>query len=159
MKDIADKIKTLGAAAEAIKKIENETKETNFNWSLLFPEKEKLHLGWLISSIATFVIICGATIIFGVPGQNMYIALFAAGLLCAAWVSCCAHLRFDNTTITGGGFFALVITLLVVGRVLTPSEGANRVLEQISETSVKPQPETPTKPAKTEIKQKENEKK
>jgi len=147
MNDIAKKIKAIGDAADAIKKIENVTKESNFDWSLLFPEKKRLHLGWLLTSITAFTIICGATIIFGVQGEKLYIALFAAGLLCATWVSCCTHLRFENMTITGGVFFALVVTLLVVGRVLTPSEGANKMLDRVTE---KPSsPDKATKPKNT----------
>lgn len=153
MNDTAKKLQALSAAAEAVKKIENQTKETNFDWSLIFPEKKTLHLGWLISSIAVFMIICGAIIIFGVPGQNLYIALFAGGLLCAAWVSVCIHLRFDNKIISGGMAFALVVALLVVGRILTPYEGANKVLNQISDktsnpekNSVKPEKRPKSKP-------------
>lgn len=149
VEDIASKLKALGKAAEAIKKIEDETKDLNFDWSLLFPEKKKIHLGWLISSIAVFVAICASAIFVGTANQQNYILLFAGGLLATTWVACCAHLRFDNKTITGSVFFSLIVTLLVAGRVLTPSEGAQKMLDQVSKDVQVKEPSSPASKEKT----------
>lgn len=138
MNNIANQLKNLGEAAEAIKKVQDQTKESNFDWSLLFPEKKKIHLGWFLASITAFVAICAASIIAGTANQQTYIMLFAGGLLSATWVACCAHLRFDSLTITGSVLFALLITLLVAGRIISPSEGAQKMLDQVSKDAKTP---------------------
>lgn len=133
MDNIANKLKIFGEAAEAIKKIEDQTKDSNFDWTLLFQEKKKIHLGWLLLSLVFFMGICAAAIFIGQENQNTYMMLFVAGLLSAAWVSGCIHLRFENNIITGAAVFALIIALLVSCRVITPSEGANKILNQVSQ--------------------------
>lgn len=135
MEDIANRLRAAGDAVEAIKRIEDQTKDTNFDWSLLFPTKKRIHLGWLIFAIASFLLVCGAIVILGENTQNSFILLFSGGLLAATWVACCAHLRFESGILTAGVFFSLIVTLLVSGRVLTPSEGAERVLDQVSRES------------------------
>lgn len=131
MDNIANKLKALGDAAEAIKRIEGETKDSNFDWSLLFPEKKKLHIGWLISSIIFFAAICVGAILLGTNDQQSYIIIFTAGILATIWVTSCAQLRFENTPLSGAIFFSLFIAFLVASRVLTPSEGAGKMLDRV----------------------------
>lgn len=132
MNDITKKIKEFSDTIETMKKIEDQTKDIGFDWSLLLQERPKIHLAWLIASIVFFALNFIGIIIAGQKNQDLYIILFSTGLLSATWVTCCIHLRFDNNVITGGVSFMLIVTLFVAGRVITPSEGANKILDKVS---------------------------
>ena len=95
MTDFAKSLKALGQASEAIQRIEGQVKDSNFDWSLLFPEKKELHLGWLIGSIGIFILICIVAIYLNTKNQDLFLVVFGACLLCATWVGVCVHLAYQ----------------------------------------------------------------
>lgn len=135
MTDFAKNLKALGQASEAIQKIEGQVKDSNFDWSLLFPEKKQLHLGWLIGSVITFILFCAVSIYLNTKNQSLFLAVFGACFLCAAWVGVCVHLRFESNTVSLGLAFFLVIITLISNRIITPEQGAMKIMTQISDSA------------------------
>ncbi|NMM38595.1 MAG: hypothetical protein HHJ09_14045 [Glaciimonas sp.] len=137
MENIANKLKSIEQAAAAIKRIEGETKDTNFNWNLLFPPKKRLHLGWLVLSVVVYLTVCIVAVVIGAEDQQKYLITFVAGLMAITWLSCCAHLRFEKNTITGGVALAMLVGFLVAAGIFTPSQGADNILNRLPDLNAK----------------------
>lgn len=133
LKEIEEKVQMVG-------KINDQVKDTNFDWTLIFPEKSKekeFHLGWLISSIVAFLIVAGVMVFFIKKGEPAYTFTFVVGLMSCIWLACCAHLRFKKGTTTTIVSIGSIIVFSVSAGIYTPEKAVDELKSLVQKNESK----------------------
>lgn len=106
--------------------IENIVKNSGFN-SAMFQQEKPLHIAWIITPVITYFVICALLLWVVDKGTSLYLFIFIAGTLTAAWIASATHKKANSKTITTIIGLAAFVGLLVAGGVTTPEETANKV--------------------------------
>jgi hypothetical protein len=134
-------LKEIEEKVQLVSKINGQVKDTNFDWSLIFPEQSKekeFHLGWLLLSIVTFLLVAGVMVFIIKKGEPAYTFTFAVGLMSCIWLACCAHLRFKKVTTTSIVSLGSIIVFSVSAGIYTPEKAVEEIksLIQNNESSI-----------------------
>ena len=123
-------LKEIEEKVQLVCKINGQVNDANFDWSLIFPEKSKekeFHLGWLLLSIVTFLLVAGVMVFFIKKGEPAYTFTFVVGLMSCIWLACCAHLRFKKVTTTGIVSLGSIIVFSVSAGIYTPEKAIEEI--------------------------------
>jgi predicted phage tail protein len=129
MKSATQKLKDLQDTVSAVEQIENKIKDSGFNWNLVFPQKNPMHVGWLVTATAAYILSLVALVYLDGGSSKLFRALFCALLLCVIWVTVCVQLRFENAYSTGIVFLAMMLVSMIAGGMISPRQGAEALLE------------------------------
>lgn len=125
------KITEIEETIDAVTRIKDKVKDSNFDWSLVFPnQKSKINLWWLIASIFIYIVICSFSIYQGY-GDRFQKLMFMVGLLSCLWLSSCVHLRFSSKTITSFTLLIAFIGFFVSAELISPKEAVTEIRTSI----------------------------
>ncbi|CAG35049.1 hypothetical protein [Desulfotalea psychrophila] len=130
--DIGSKLDKIQKNVTAVKKLDNEFKDSNFDWTLLLNQDEKeISIGWLLFAIAGYLMSCSAVNWFGVPGEKLYNLLFIIGCMSWIWLIISVHLKIKNNTSTILVGIVSFLCFLVAAGLATPEQTANDIRSEI----------------------------
>jgi hypothetical protein len=134
-KNLDEHLKKL-ETVKKIQKVRNEIKEDGFDFDLF--EVEKISLGYLFSSIATYIVLTAVITFFLEKGDKSYTFIFVLGVLACVWMTGCTQLRFERKFITSTVLTFSIVLFSVSSGITSPQEAVKVLLGEPSKIIEEP---------------------